>query len=97
MLYSAHQMLAAFTRVEELALEKDESKLLADAVAEVALHYPMTIDPKVLAWSNLAMCAGMVYGPRVFLYNTRKSKERQKERPTNHALSAADWPQTGAA
>lgn len=78
-------MAAAFTRVDELALEKDESKMLADAIGEVAKHYPMTIDPKTLAWVNLATCAGMIYGPRVFLYNKRVSNERKKQAPIDPA------------
>lgn len=49
--------------------------MLADAAGEVSKHYPMTIDPKTLAWVNLATAAGMVYGPRVYLINSRKKKE----------------------
>jgi hypothetical protein len=43
----------------------------------------MTIDPKTLAWVNLATCAGMIYGPRVFLYNKRVKDERKKDKPDN--------------
>jgi len=76
-----HTMLAAATQTPELHLDEREAKAMTDAVAEVARHYPMTIDPKTLAWANLAGCAAMIYGPRIYLIADRKRKAA-KDKPS---------------
>lgn len=77
-------MAAAALNAPELALESDDAKAMSVAIAEVAKHYPMTIDPKTMAWINLASCAGMIYGPRIYLMNARK-KEEAKAKKTRQA------------
>jgi hypothetical protein len=72
-------MLAGLTSTPELALDKDEAHNLAVAAAEVAKFYPTTIDPKALAWFNLMLAAGVVYGPRVYLIRERLKAERAKD------------------
>lgn len=69
-------MIAGFTKTPEIALEKDDANRLAKAMAEVAVYYPANIDPKTLAWVNLLMAAGTVYGPMVFLVAERRRAER---------------------
>lgn len=66
--------MAGALQAPELVLTKDEANGLAKAAADVASHYPTTIDPKVLAWCNLAMAVGIVYGPRVYMISQRKSR-----------------------
>lgn len=78
-LVSMHTMMAAATSSPELVLDKDEASAITAAIAGVAEQYPMTIDPKALAWANLVMAATMVYGPRVYLIRERKNKERRAE------------------
>lgn len=78
-LLSMHQIMAAAIKTPELVLDEKEAKAMADAIAEVARYYPMTIDPKTLAWINLASCSAMIYGPRIYLISARK-KEEAKER-----------------
>jgi hypothetical protein len=68
--------MAAAISVPELALADTEAAALAAAVAEVSRHYPMTIDPKTLAWFNLAGCAATIYGPRVYLARSRINQEK---------------------
>lgn len=65
-LFSVHGLLAGISQTPELALDQAEADALASAAAEVAQHYPVIADDKTLAWSNLAMTAGMIYGPRAF-------------------------------
>jgi len=70
-LLSVHAVAATSLRIPELDLDKSEAAHLAEAVAEVARHYPTTIDPRVMAWVNLTMVAGMVYGPRFYAIRAR--------------------------
>lgn len=80
----------------EIALEKSEAKALAEATAEVAKHYPMAIDPKTIAWVNLATCMGLTYGPRVYMLRKRLDAEAREKRhrragaPTPEATAAAE-------
>ncbi len=67
-----------------MALDPTEGKQLAVAVAEVARHYPTTVDPKVMAWVNFAMVAGMIYGPRIWVIRERNRTNRvvRRQAPT---------------
>lgn len=60
-----------------MALTKPEAETLAKATAEVAKYYPMSIDPKTVAWVNLATCMGLTYGPRVYMIRARLDAERK--------------------
>lgn len=71
-------MLAGLTKTPELALDKSESDAIADATAKVAVHYDVTASPKIVAWCNLTMCLGMVYGTRFIAISARKKNERAK-------------------
>lgn len=74
-------VLANAVGIEELTLSPDESKELAKAVAEVQSHYDTVIDPKTMAWVQLAMVAGSVYGPRMIAFNIRKKREKTIKKP----------------
>lgn len=63
-----------------MALDPVEAENLAKALAELERHYPTSIDPRVMAWINFAGVAGMIYGPRVFAFQMRKSNEREEKR-----------------
>jgi hypothetical protein len=85
-LLSIHAVAASSLNAPEIALDKTEANQLAAAVAEVARHYPTSIDPKVMAWINLAMVGGMVYGPRWWVIRARVSsgkKAPKKAEPAN--------------
>lgn len=79
-LLSVHAMLAVSISAPEIAIDKDEAKAMSDAIAEVAKHYPMQIDPKTLAWANLASCAAIVYGPRAYSIRVRRREEAEVAR-----------------
>lgn len=77
LLLSVHLMGAAILHVDELALDAEEAKKLADAIREVAKHYPMGIDPKKIAVANLAIVATGIYGTRAVAIYKRAGKARQ--------------------
>ena len=65
-LYSAHLMASNFLRIPELALTEDESKLLSAAVLRVSELYELPLlNEKAMAWINLTLVAGTIYGPRI--------------------------------
>lgn len=62
----------------ELALSPEEANSIATAVVEVQKHYPLDIDPKMVAWGQLAMALAMVYGPKAYnIYSKKKGAEKQ--------------------
>lgn len=76
-LFSVHQMLAGMAKTPELALSEDESKKMSKAAAEVAKHYDFNATPKQMAWFNLSLCAGGIYGAKFFEYSARVKAERK--------------------
>lgn len=89
MLFSTHAMLAALTSTEELGIDKDEAKTLAEAAAAVGRHYDMNVPAKTVDWYNLIMVAGTVYGPRIsFLI----SKGRNRRAPAPKVETIIDVP-----
>lgn len=73
-------MLAAMTKTEELALDREEAKELAKAIADVNAYYGKAIDPKIFAWIGLATVAGKVYAPRVVAIKLRWMMESDKRK-----------------
>jgi hypothetical protein len=69
-------ILAIATKTPEIALEEDEAKAEAKAIAELAMLYPTTIDPKSLAWFNLTLTTAMIVFPRVSAVRQRRREER---------------------
>ena len=70
-----HQMLAAIAATPELELSESESAKLADNIKKVASFYDQSvIAPKTLAWLNLTMCCGTIYGPRIFTIINRPKR-----------------------
>lgn len=75
-LYSIHLMGAEFLKCKEIELEKDESKKLADAIAEVNRFYNVKFDPKKVAVFNLAVVTASIYGPMTVAIKRRLDAER---------------------
>ncbi len=73
-------MLAAITKVEELELDQNEAKRLAEAVTRVnKLYGGFVLSEKTMAWINLGMAGCTVYGPRMVAYSARNKKDKDKK------------------
>jgi hypothetical protein len=70
-----HFGLAAAFSTPELELGEDEAKALADGMANVAATYDHNMNPRTLAWAQMAVIAGGIYGTRVFAIRARQAKE----------------------
>ena len=66
-LYALHTMAAGLLAEPDLAIDEDESKLLAEAVEKVANAYNFTtlLSPKTQAGVDMIIALATVYGPRV--------------------------------
>lgn len=80
-------MAAGALKIEELALDADESKALAGAINEVASHYDITPDPKVVAWAGLIGVCASIYGPRVAAYKMRTATEKKDKKELKKPMS----------
>lgn len=75
LLLSVHLMGAALLKLPELAIDPTEAEKLASAIREVLKHYPISLDPKRVAWIELGTMAAMIYGTRgIAVYQRSKRK-----------------------
>ena len=79
-LVGLHLMAGMITKAPEIVLNDAEAMELAKALAEVAKHYEIKIDPKVQAWFGLGATAAGLYGPRALAVLARKVQERKDKR-----------------
>jgi hypothetical protein len=77
-LLSVHFFLAKGLEVSELELAEDEAKQLASAMTRVTECYDTKFNPKVMAWTNLSLMLGSIYGPRFWAIKNRKDAEAAK-------------------
>lgn len=75
----AHIGLASAFSTPELALEDAESKRMAEATGRVLQEFDIRPNPKAEAIIGLVICAGSIYGPRAYMINERKKRERANE------------------
>lgn len=76
LLFSLHTGMSSLISVPELEISKDESKMLSEAIADVAQHYNVVVDPKVMAWAGFAGIVGALYGPRFAAWRVRVKMEK---------------------
>lgn len=78
-------MLARLTHVDEMKLDNDEAKMIAEAVANVQQYYHTSLDPKYLAWAGLIGVCVTIYGPRaaMLVISKKKDKRVESEAPSN--------------
>lgn len=76
----------------ELALDEPEAKQLAGAITEVSRHYAINVDEKTMAWGQLFIAIGMIYGTRLIAVRTRKKTEAKKRASEPRAANIADFP-----
>lgn len=86
-LLSLHMMGAAMTGIPELALTEKESSQLSDAIARVASYYDLAASEKTLAWINLAVIAGGIYGTRAFAYHLRIKADADSKKQKSNVVS----------
>jgi hypothetical protein len=72
-----HVALAIMAKAPELALEPDESKPLAESLAELSKHFPMPdISEKAIAIVAVCVVASKVYIPKAILIKQRMAAEK---------------------
>lgn len=97
-LLSAHTMLAVICKTPELALSEDESKQLADAVERVNSLYDFSVvSEEAMAWINLAMVGGSIYGPRYIAANIRKRVEKAQAQEESNTATVVVFPNLSGA
>lgn len=74
-------MAAAAFDAGEFVLDKKEADVLGEAVANVASHYPVSLDPKIMAWVQLGVASATIYGGKAWAFYGRKSREEKAEAP----------------
>jgi hypothetical protein len=89
---SVHALLAGIAKTPELALDPGEGKLLAQGMIDVAKFYPVVVDPKTLAWINLSMIAGTVYGTRIFAIAAKQSAKKNEGLPPDNVRNFTGKP-----
>lgn len=57
--------IAAKTKQELLALDDAETRVIAEAAANVVRQHDIPVNPKVAAWIGLATALGGVYGSKI--------------------------------
>jgi len=85
LLFTCHLGISAMLHSEVFAITEQESEELAKAVTKVSQLYDIpVIGEKALAWMNLAMVGGKIYGPRVVAVKlTKKRKDKVVEISAN--------------
>ncbi len=87
LLFSVHQMLAGMTQYQELAITQEEARAMAEAATHVQSFYPTKANAKALAWGNLAMIAGAVYGPRIVAIMKKPKRSRSTQNRPGHPIN----------
>lgn len=87
----------AATFVPEAEIDREESKLLADSLADVSSFYNQVVDPKIIAWVGLLGVCGKLYGPRIVAFRIRRSMTKpataqQAQRQAAPASAKANAP-----
>jgi len=78
-----HMGIASLTKFDKFALEKSEADSLSASIANVTDQFDWTPDPKFTAIAGLVTTAGMIYGPRLYLYNEWSKEQAKKKARSN--------------
>lgn len=74
-LVGLHLLAAMGTGIHEMQISEPEGYALAQGVVNVCEQYNLSIDGKTGAALQLAMTAGMIYGPRLLAVRKRANDE----------------------
>lgn len=84
-------MIAAVSASPEWALSDEESKALAERIAEVNRHYPMpVINPAHASLIALATTAAGLYIPRIIASVSKGKKKKAEEKQARTAPNVVD-------
>lgn len=91
--FAGFEILSKLSKVPEFELDEEESEKLAKAAMSVAEEYDQVVvlDPKTIAWMNLAKVIGQLAIPRIAAAKIRKSRERATKHHTGGA-TVVDMP-----
>jgi len=89
-------MLAAYTHVPEMALEKDEARAMAEAIANVSKHYKIPgMSPEHAALAQLGFILAVTYGKRIpNVMARRKNGARPASATVARPVSSPETPPT---
>lgn len=87
-LLNLHLTLGVFA--EELVLDPKEAKQLSDSLKELGKHYTVGMDAKKLAWLQLSITCGGIYGPRGVAAYRRVTSAKPKVDPPKNAPTPID-------
>jgi hypothetical protein len=83
-------MLSVIMKTPELEIDQGEAKRLSDATIKLnELYGGFMVSEKTMAWIELMMVGGAVYGPRYVAYIARGKKERA-ERKEPQTINASE-------
>lgn len=79
--------MASFTKIDELALDKEEANMLAKALSDVQNFYNFETSAEMMLWANVMGTCGAIYGPRIVsIFNKRKEKKSEKDNVVEQPL-----------
>lgn len=87
-LTTLHLTLAAIARTPELMIAEEDAKALGNAIVKVCEFEGVGVNPRVMAWTNLAIIATGIYGPRAIAIYV-KSQRRGAQSPSANGVADA--------
>jgi len=85
-LVTIHMFAAQALSCPELQMAEEESRHLARAIQNVNEQYNTVLNPKVMAWVQLALVGGSIYGTRIVAIRARQLAEAGGSRPAGAAI-----------
>lgn len=77
LLLSLHMMVAGMAKAPEFAINEMQAQEMAKAIDAVTDEHLSALDPKTMAYVNLAIVMSGVYGSAYYRFSSRKEKERK--------------------
>lgn len=70
--------MALITKEPAWAISNDDAQKLAVSIKNVAQYHSVSVDPKYMAYGQLALTAGAIYVPRALIINAKKSQAKKE-------------------
>lgn len=77
-LVGVHQLVAMVAGIPEAQIAPQEGEHLAKAITAVCEEYGLSVNGKTGAALQLAAACAMIYGPRVWAFNSRVKAQREE-------------------